>query len=192
MGQEKVTISNSPDWCHQKNGSRVRERNSTSIVTKHPFTHAFIHFVLLSDTEPGAMVDYGDTFHCAVPSLLLPGVQSSEQSLITLQVTRMSSYCKVSAAPQLRGESHRVWCRDSEPMREGFLVRSHTISGSSVTIPLASDQEANKGTSCGARNRTKQGWLKNPKLIICSPPEQYSLNMFYNFILKRVSTAGEK
>lgn len=194
MGQEKVTISNSPNWYHQKNDSTVRERKSTAIVTKHTsLIRSFIHFVLFEwHSEPGTMVDHGDIFHCAVSAhLTFTGVQSNEQSIIILQVTRMSLYWKVSAAPQLRGESHRVWCRGSEPIREGFLVRSHTSSGSSVTIPLASDQEDHKGTSCGARNRPKQGWLKNPMLIICTPPEQYSLNMFYNFILKWVSTAGE-
>lgn len=59
------------------------------------------------------------------------------------------------------------------PPGGGFLVRSHASSGSSVTISLASDQEGSEGTSCGARNRPKQGCVRIPKLIVCIPPEQY-------------------
>lgn len=77
------------------------------------------------------------------------------------------------------------------PPGGGFLVRSHASSDSSVTIPLASDQEGSEGTSCGARNRPKQGWVRILKLIVCIPPEQYFLNMFDNFIEKRVSTSRE-
>lgn len=58
-----------------------------------------------------------------------------------------------------------------------------------MTIPLASDQEGSEGTSRGARNRPKQGWVRILKLIVCIPPEQYFLNMFDNFIEKRVSTS---
>lgn len=77
------------------------------------------------------------------------------------------------------------------PPGGSFLVRSHASSVSSVTIPLASDQEGSEGTSCGAWNRPKQGWVRILKLIVCIPPEQYFLNMFDNFIEKRVSTSGE-
>ena len=46
-------------------------------------------------------------------------------------------------------------------------------------------------TSCEARNSPKQGWVKNPMLIVGTPPEQHSLHLFDSFIEKRVSAAGE-
>lgn len=134
----------------------IKERKfRPPIVTKHPFTHSFIHsflhFFLLS-----AIMDHGDTFHCPLhhppQKEHHPGVQSRDQSIITLQVTRMSLYCMVGAVTQVRGDSHGVWGRGGEPLGNGFQVRSHTSSSSSVTMPLASGQDANKGTSCGARN----------------------------------------
>lgn len=101
-------------------------------------------------------MDHGDTFHCPLhhspQKEHLPGVQSRDQSIITLQVTRMSLHCTVGAVTQVRGDSHGVRGRGGEPLGNGFRVRSHTSSSSSVTMPLASGQDASKETSCGVRN----------------------------------------
>ena len=73
------------------------------------------------------MVDHGHTFHCPAqpnpPKKHLPRAQSSEQSVVILQVTRMSSYCVVSAAPQVRGDSRGVGGGAVSPPGNRLLVK---------------------------------------------------------------------
>ena len=71
------------------------------------------------------MVDHGGTFHGPVPpnspEKHLPGAQTSERRGITLQLTRTSSHCVVSAAPQVRGEGCGVGGEAVHPSGNSFL-----------------------------------------------------------------------
>ena len=126
-------------------------------------------------SEPGTVVDHGGTFHCPAPpdspEKHLTGAQSSERRGIPLQVTRASPYCMVSAAPQVRGERCGVGGEAVHPSGNSFLVgrrRSGTPLWPSHWLQM---KRLIAVTSWEARKSPKQGEVKNPLLIVCSPSE---------------------
>ena len=172
--QDRFTFPNSADQSHQKNDSTVKGRGSPPHGEQaliHSLIYSFYSIQWLS--EPGTVVDHGSTFHCPAlpdsPEKHLPGAQSSERRGIPLQVTKASPYCMVSATPQVRGEGCGVGGEAVHPSGNSFLVGRWQLRDSSVTIPLASDEEAYSSNKLRGQEEPQVRWGEEPNANSLQP-----------------------